>query len=91
MTNFQRLSLAATACALLFGVAPLASAQDLSRYRDIAFGSSVATVVAATGVTAADVKVIHQRPALIRRRCGCLRPCRTGSECRAQQDEGESR
>ena len=66
MTNFQRLSLAATACALLFGVAPLASAQDLSRYRDIAFGSSVATVVAATGVTAADVKVIHQRPALIR-------------------------
>ena len=56
MTNFQRLSLAGTACALLFGVAPVASAQDLSRYRDIAFGSSVATVIAATGVTAAEVK-----------------------------------
>jgi hypothetical protein len=55
-----------TACAVLFGVSHLASAQDLSRYRDIAFGSSPAAVVAITGANPADVKVVHQRPALIR-------------------------
>jgi len=42
-----------------------ASAQDLSRYREAAFGSSVSAVVAMTGTQAADVKVIHQRPSLI--------------------------
>ncbi len=42
-----------------------AAAQDLSRYRDVAFGSSVSSVVAITGTNAGAVKVIHQRPALI--------------------------
>ena len=43
-----------------------ALAQDLSRYRDIPFGSSVSSVVAATGVNsnASAVKIIHQRPVL---------------------------
>ena len=58
--------LAVSVCVVLFGVAHLASAQDLSRYRDVAFGSSVSAVVAVTETRAADVKVIHQRPALIR-------------------------
>ena len=84
MTRFHRLSLAGTACALVFGVASLASAQDLSRYRDIAFGSSVSTVVAATGTTAADVKVIHQRPALIRE--FVWRPQYTGSRSLGQAE-----
>ena len=84
MTHFHRLSLAGIACALLFGVAPPASAQDLSRYRDIAFGSSVSTVVAATGTTAADVKVIHQRPALIRE--FVWRPQYTGSRSLGQAE-----
>jgi len=42
-----------------------ADAQDLSRYRDVAFGSSVASVTAITGSSVGAVKVIHQRPALI--------------------------
>ena len=41
------------------------AAQDLSRYRDVAFGSSVSSVIAITGTNAGSVKVIHQRPALI--------------------------
>jgi hypothetical protein len=65
MTTFRARSLAMTVCAVLFGVAHLASAQDLSRYRDIAFGSSVGTVAAMTGTNPAQVKVVHQRPALI--------------------------
>lgn len=65
MTTFHGRSLAMTTCALLFGVTPLTSAQDLSRYREIAFGSSLSTVAAVTGTNTADVKAIHQRPALI--------------------------
>lgn len=65
MTTFRACSLAVSVCAVLFGVSHRASAQELSRYRDIAFGSSVSTVVAITRAGAAAVKVIHQRPALI--------------------------
>ena len=65
MTIFHVRSLAVSVCALLFGVSHLASAQDLSRYRDVAFGNSVSAVVAITGAGATAVKVIHQRPALI--------------------------
>jgi hypothetical protein len=49
-----------------FGLcAHAAAAQDLSRYRDIPFGSAVSAVVASTGTNPAAVKVLHQRPALI--------------------------
>ena len=42
------------------------AAQDLSLYRDVAFGSSVSSVIVITGTNAGcAVKVIHQRPALI--------------------------
>jgi hypothetical protein len=40
-----------------------ASAQDLSRYRDYAFGASVADIVAQTRSQAASVKTLHERPA----------------------------
>lgn len=53
-----------SACGLVC-VTALAEAQDLSRYRDIAFGSSVASVVASTGTNVNAVKVAHQRPAVI--------------------------
>jgi len=46
-------------------VSHVAGAQDLSRYRGVAFGSSVSSVVAITGTSAGAVKVIHTRPALI--------------------------
>jgi len=66
MTTLHARFLAVSVCALLFGVSHLAAAQDLSRYRDVAFGSSVSAVVAITATNAADVKLVHQRPALIR-------------------------
>ena len=65
MTTFHARSVAVSVCAVLVGVSQLASAQDLSRYREVAFGSSVSSVVAITGSSVAAVKVIHQRPALI--------------------------
>ena len=66
MTTLYARSLAVSVCALLFGVSHLASAQDLSRYRNVAFGSSVSAVLAVTAANATDVKLVHQRPALIR-------------------------
>ena len=65
MTTLNARSMTVFVCAVLIGVSQLASAQDLSRYREVAFGSSVSAVVAITGTRAADVKVLHQRPALI--------------------------
>lgn len=51
--------------AAIMCVSTFVEAQDLSRYRDVAFGSSVASVVATTGAHPSAVKLIHQRPALI--------------------------
>ena len=43
----------------------LASAQDLSRYRVYALGSSLDSVVAASGARATDMRMLHERPARI--------------------------
>jgi len=43
----------------------VASAQDMSRYRVYALGSSVDSVIAASGARSADVKTLHERPATI--------------------------
>jgi hypothetical protein len=48
-----------------FGGAFIASAADLSIYHQFRIGSDIATVVRATGAAEPDVKVLHQRPALI--------------------------
>jgi hypothetical protein len=60
--NHTRLFLIAVAFVL---TSQLVSAQDLSRYRDYALDSSVESVLAASGARAADIKVVHERPALI--------------------------
>ena len=65
MTKIRTYFVAMSACAAIMCVSTLAEAQDLSRYRDVAFGSSVASVVATTGTNTTAVKPIHQRPALI--------------------------
>jgi hypothetical protein len=65
MTTLNARSVAVSACALIFCASHIAGAQDLSRYRDVAFGSSVSSVIAVTGASAGAVKAIHQRPALI--------------------------
>ena len=65
MTTLNPRSITVFVGAVLVGISQLASAQDLSRYREVAFGRSVSAVVANPGARPADVKVIHQRPALI--------------------------
>ena len=55
------------------------AAQDFGRYREFELGSDVAGVSTAAGTAASDLKVIHQRPALIqeltwRPRYGARRP-----------------
>jgi hypothetical protein len=62
MTRTTTLALAAAA--FMLGGASL-EAQDLTRYRDFKLGSTVASVEKLSGVTADDVKMIHQRPATI--------------------------
>lgn len=46
-------------------VATTLQAQDVSRYRDFALGSTVAAVAETSGAAPADVKTIHQRPSVI--------------------------
>jgi hypothetical protein len=57
----------AVVCVLIgtFGGASIGNAADLSRYHQFRIGSDVATVARATGAVESDVKVLHQRPALI--------------------------
>jgi hypothetical protein len=43
----------------------LASAQDLSRYRAYALGSTLDSVIAASGARAPDTRMLHERPAKI--------------------------
>ena len=53
---------------VVFGVVlsgPALDAQDLSRYRDFELGSNVSSVVTMSGARAAEVKVVHGRPAMI--------------------------
>ena len=42
-----------------------ASAQDVSSYRNYVLESSLDSVIAESGVRAGDVKIVHQRPAMI--------------------------
>ncbi len=56
----------ALASVLVLGMASVvALPEDLSKYRDIQLGSDLKTVAKQTGVDAAEVKLIHSRPALI--------------------------
>lgn len=64
MTSRMRLRTGASALGILLATNGLA-AQDHDRYRDFRLGSDVATVSMAAGVVAPEIKVIHQRPALI--------------------------
>src|SRR5688572_32310992 len=63
MIRIRAVAVFAFAAVVLFSQS--AASQDLSRYRDVAFGTSVASVTATLGSRVDTVKVIHQRPALI--------------------------
>jgi hypothetical protein len=51
--------------AMLLLFAPLLRAQDLSKYRDFSLGMSLAELSKRIDARPVDVKVVHQRPALI--------------------------
>ena len=55
------------------------SAQDLSMYRDFHVGMSVASVTKQTAANPSEVKVIHQRPAVIQELTWRARPALGGS------------
>jgi hypothetical protein len=57
-------TLAITAVGLIFASTPLA-AQDLSRYRNFTLGSTVAAVTKINGARPDEIKILHQRPAMI--------------------------
>jgi len=61
----KRIHSAVIALAVLLLSAPLLRAQDLSKYRNFSLGMSVADLFKLTDSRPVDVKVIHQRPALI--------------------------
>lgn len=62
MTRLRTLGLSLTG--VLMGASAL-GAQDFTQYRDFTLGSPLATVVKATSVLPSDVRVVHQRPALV--------------------------
>ena len=51
-------------CSLILA-AQLVNAQDRLRYRDFQLGSDLATIAKLTGTGPSDIKLIHQRPALM--------------------------
>ena len=51
--------------AVMFSMAPLIRAQDLSKYRGFSFGMSPAAVLKQTDMKLAAVKTLHSQPALI--------------------------
>ena len=61
MLKFLLLALMVLLCASISASSPVV----LSRYRAVSLGDSVQTVVARLQVTASDVKVLHERPALV--------------------------
>ena len=50
---------------LLSGLAPIAIAGDLSRYRNFQFGTDLASVSKLTDTPLSQIKLVHRRPALI--------------------------
>jgi hypothetical protein len=52
-------------CLLILAAQPV-DAQDLLRYREFQLGSDVASIVKLIGTAPSDIKVIHQRPAVMR-------------------------
>ena len=66
MTNFQRTAFrSALAAFLMFGAMSAATfAGDLSRYRNFALGSDLATVAKQAAADPSQAKMIHSRPAL---------------------------
>jgi hypothetical protein len=61
-----KITRSATFCLVVMFLAPvLLWAQDLSKYRTFSFGMSPAAVLKQTDMKMADVKTIHQQPALI--------------------------
>ncbi len=66
MTNLQKATSRTALALLTFALMSTATlAADLSRYRDFALGTDLATIAKQTDTSVSQAKVIHSRPALI--------------------------
>ena len=74
MANFLLLSFIGLLCASVSASSPVV----LSRYRAVSLGDSVQTVVERLQITASDVKVLHDRPALVQELTWRTRPFVSG-------------
>jgi len=64
-TAMHALGVSALTIVLILSLASLTHAQDLSRYRNFSFGMTLADISTQIGSRPGDVKLIHERPALI--------------------------
>jgi hypothetical protein len=60
----KKFLLAVTTCLLMLPAQPL-EAQDRLRYREFQLGSDVASIVKLIGISSSDIKLVHQRPAVM--------------------------
>src|SRR6186997_3110300 len=60
-----RIVLLTAVCVAAIAVPARAAESELSRYRGVTLGESVATVISALKATPADVKVLRERPSLV--------------------------
>jgi hypothetical protein len=61
----SRIVLLTAVCVAAIAVPARAAESELSRYRGVTLGESVATVIDALKATPADVKVLRERPSLV--------------------------
>ena len=65
MIKMRGFAVSVSVCVAALLVPTGAAGQDLSRYRDVPFGSTVASVVSVTRTAPEALKIVHARPALI--------------------------
>lgn len=67
MTKFRATAsrLVLTLCIVSWAMSAVASAKDLSRYRNLQLGTDLPTVAKQAGSDLSQVRIIHSRPALI--------------------------
>jgi hypothetical protein len=86
LTKFGSILLRSALPPLLFTVASLGAAQDLSKYRDFQLGTDLPSVAKLIGASPSQAKLIHSRPALVQELE--WRPQSLGPSPKAESAEG---
>jgi hypothetical protein len=88
LTKFGWILLRSALTLLLFTVASVAAADDLSKYRDFQLGADLPTVAKLMGASPSQAKLIHSRPALVQELA--WRPQSLGPSPKAESAEAVS-